>query len=188
MLCTKGRGYSIKQTKGPAHVSGSRNKWKCQKNLFLLWDIIFMSGVTGNASHSKLMSGFNGWTVHCPSMPHFVWLMKFHVRMCLYIPGYPRTSREFKNLKFKTCIDKESNSGSPGCLCRHMIYTTEPKFIYKNNKSENLNLNRHHLVSFFSILSKSRFQTNFRLWEFVVKYFEGLQAICPQFSGLESQY
>ena len=60
-----------------------------------------------------------------PTKPRWLWL--FHVRMCLYIPGYPRTSREFKNLKFKFCIDQESNWRSSGCLCHHMTYTTRPK-------------------------------------------------------------
>jgi len=42
------------------------------------------------------------------------------------MPGYPRTSREFKNSKFKICIDQESNWGSHGCLCHQMTYTTRP--------------------------------------------------------------
>ncbi len=40
--------------------SGSRNMWNT--NFFFLWDIIFMSGVTGYASHSGAWSGFQ-WVI-----------------------------------------------------------------------------------------------------------------------------
>jgi hypothetical protein len=61
------------------------------------------------------------------------WLMICHVRMCLYTPGYPRTSRESKNSKFKICLDQEFkllfNSGSPGCPCHQMSYATRPHWL-----------------------------------------------------------
>ena len=42
----------------------------------------------------------------------------------IYCPGCPRTSREFKNSKFKFCKDQGSNSVPHGCPCRTNALTT----------------------------------------------------------------
>ena len=52
----------------------------------------------------------------------------------IYCPGCPRTSRNFKNSKFKFCKDQESNSVPRGCQCCQTPYTTRPKVLIQEQQ------------------------------------------------------
>jgi hypothetical protein len=45
----------------------------------------------------------------------------------IYCPGCPRTSRKFKNQKFKFCKYRDSNSVPRRCLCRTNALTAWPQ-------------------------------------------------------------
>ena len=66
----------------------------------------------------------------------------------IYCPGCPRTSRKFKNQKFKFCKYRDSNSVPRRCLCQHKrLNRLTTSALKMKTKSESLNLNGHHLVS-----------------------------------------
>ena len=89
-------------------------------------------------------------TVNSPTLQpltHSGWWF-FVSNVSIYCPGCPRTSRKFKNQKFKFCKYRDSNSVPRRCLCQHKrLNRLTTSALKMKTKSEGINLNGHHLVS-----------------------------------------
>ena len=176
MLC---RGYSIKPIKSPAHVSGSRNKWNTKISFFSLrqteegeGDVhecySILSGHPLTLHEHPLLLASRGWS--SPAiLPPQEWTENLTVNSptlqplnhvvdeisCQNVSIYAQVSQTIKGIqKFKISkfakIRNRTQDLLVVCVTKRLTQLGY-LFIYKNNKSENINLNGHHLGIFFSV-------------------------------------
>jgi hypothetical protein len=65
------------------------------------------------------------WLTNMTTKPSGWW--NFMSNVSIYCPGCPRTSRKFKNQKFKFCKYRDSNPVPRRCLCRSNALTAWPQ-------------------------------------------------------------